>query len=95
MALLTIAGLRNLAVVLGVLSGQPLAFLLWGITAFFNLLIQTRLTSALELKPRLLYFPLWEMFYTWTTPLLAVTYLINPQVGWKGRKFAVSGNPTL
>jgi cellulose synthase/poly-beta-1,6-N-acetylglucosamine synthase-like glycosyltransferase len=93
MALLTIAGLRNFAVVLGVLSGQPLAFLLWGITACFNLLIQARLTSVLGLKSRLLYFPLWEVFYTWSTPILVVAYLFNPRVGWKGRKFTSSRKP--
>jgi cellulose synthase/poly-beta-1,6-N-acetylglucosamine synthase-like glycosyltransferase len=92
-ALLAITGLRNFAVVLGVLSGQPMAFLLWGITAAMNFLIQVRLTSVLGLGSRLIFYPLWELFHTWTTPLLTLFFLLNPRVGWKGRLFASSRKP--
>ncbi len=79
--------LRHFVVVIGMLAWESAALWAWGITALINLLIQLRLTSKLGLSRRLWYFPFWEIFYTWTAPLLALSFLSKRRVVWKGRKF--------
>jgi cellulose synthase/poly-beta-1,6-N-acetylglucosamine synthase-like glycosyltransferase len=93
LTLIGIMGLRNFAIVIGVLTLFPQALILWGTTAAMNFLIQARLTAALKMSRRLRYFVLWEIFHTWTTPWLTVLYLVRPKVAWKGRKFMPS-NPS-
>ena len=85
--------LRHLIVVLGILAALPHGLWIWAATAFMNLLIQIRLAQKLN-QPRLLwFFPLWEIFYTWTAPLLAISFLVRRRVVWKDRQFNRSAAP--
>lgn len=86
---------RNFAVPLGVLALLPEAFWVWGITALLNFLIQWRVTGGLGIRKRLLFFPLWELFYTWITPIMAISFIVKPKVAWKGRKFTRPHEPAV
>ena len=85
--------LRHFMVIAGLIAGSPPALWAWLATAALNFLIQLRLTDKLGLMPRLWFFPLWEIFYTWTAPLLAVSFLGRRRVVWKGRQFRQSATP--
>jgi len=89
---IAVMALRQFAVVGGVLAGWGPAWLLWGITAGVNFLIQARVTTALGMTRQLLYFPLWEIFFTWSAPVQAAFFLARRRVEWKGRRFG-QGNP--
>ena len=85
--------LRHLIVVLGILAGLPHALWIWIATAFMNFLIQVRLTQKLGLLRHLWFYPFWEIFYTWTAPLLAISFLIRRRIVWKDRNFNRSAAP--
>jgi len=91
--LIALMVLRNFLVVAGVLAGQWLVLWYWGITAIANFLIQWRACSALGIASRLGYFPFWEIFYTWSAPLMALSILVRPTVAWKDRRFEPTDKP--
>jgi cellulose synthase/poly-beta-1,6-N-acetylglucosamine synthase-like glycosyltransferase len=85
--------LRHLAIVVGILAGMPQALGIWVATAIMNLAIQCRLSSKLGLLRLILFFPLWEIFYTWTAPLLAISFIVRRRIVWKDRRFNRSAAP--
>lgn len=85
--------LRHFAVIAGIIAGLPEALWAWAATAFMNFLILQRITAKLRLSRRLWSFLFWELFYTWTAPLVAIRLLNNRRVVWKGRNFSRSTQP--
>lgn len=87
------AGLRNFLLVLGLLTAVPGAIWIWCATAAANFLILQKITAGLICVHRLKFFLFWEIFYTWSTPLLALHFLFNRRVIWKGRRHSPTARP--
>jgi cellulose synthase/poly-beta-1,6-N-acetylglucosamine synthase-like glycosyltransferase len=83
-----VMALRQMAVVAGLLAGWAPALWAWAATAAVNFLILGRVTAKLGQGRRLFFFPLWEIFYTWSAPVQAAFFLGRRGVEWKGRRFA-------
>lgn len=79
--------IRQFALLVAIFAGAPEAFWCWLLTAGVNFLILQRITSRLGLSRQLGYFPFWEIYYIASAPILAISFLLDRQVVWKGRKF--------
>jgi cellulose synthase/poly-beta-1,6-N-acetylglucosamine synthase-like glycosyltransferase len=87
------AGIRNILLLLGLFVAAPVAIWIWAATAAANFLILYRVTGGLGCVDCIRYFLLWEIFFTISTPLLAVIFLFNRNVTWKGRRHAAAARP--
>jgi cellulose synthase/poly-beta-1,6-N-acetylglucosamine synthase-like glycosyltransferase len=86
-ALLVLMFLRNVSIIAGILSGFAAAIWIWIVTALLNFFIQRQIHRRLVLPLRLTSFILWELFYTWSSPLQALQILTNRRIHWKGRMY--------
>jgi 1,2-diacylglycerol 3-beta-glucosyltransferase len=84
-SILFIAGIRHLAIIIGLLTVPLWALGTWLVTAIFDYLILIRGTKPLGIRCSLNPFLLWEVFYTWSALLSAWALLLGGKVEWKGR----------
>jgi len=80
-------GIRNISIIVGLFIGLMPALYVWIVTAIANLLMLTRIANLMKQEANLSYYPFWELFYTWVTPILAIQILLIRKVSWKGQKF--------
>jgi cellulose synthase/poly-beta-1,6-N-acetylglucosamine synthase-like glycosyltransferase len=86
-ALLLLMLLRNVAIIIGIFFTLGAALWIWVLTALLNFAIQQQIHDRLGLPLRLTTFVIWELFYTWTSPLQAIQILTNRSIHWKGRTY--------
>ena len=84
---ISVLSLRHFAVIAGLIVGNPAGLWVWAATSAVDLLILSRVAAGLKTRRSLWFFPVWEIFYTWTAPIIAAHFIFGRGVKWKGRVF--------
>jgi cellulose synthase/poly-beta-1,6-N-acetylglucosamine synthase-like glycosyltransferase len=87
-ATLLIKAARDIAVILGIVSGLTEAVWIWCATAAADFLILYKICFELDVLRRMRSFLIWEVFSVWSVIALLPLGLFSRKVLWKGRRYS-------